>query len=346
MKRNVLITSLIFAATLIFIICGCESATDPVPPPQHPDPPVFGPAQTVMVPGPAGSWDDKSVGWCSVLLDGDTLRMWYSANSYADNLFKIGYAWSLNGTEWNRYGDTYVMANTFEWEGPDFGQPVVIKDGDVFRMWYHGWSPEVPFVVGYAESGDGKLWTKHTDPVMELGFGGSITSYSIGLWTVMMDSDQLEGWYDGWNGDYFTGKGCIGYTTSADGVTWTDHGLCLQHTNVDASWEKDFAVRPIVVRSVIDGKIWYEMFYIGMSNESPQPQIGYATAQPGKQGTNWIKYTDNPVISHNDLTRIDGSGVSLTAAVWDPATGDYHLWYNENFADGTSEIRYLHGTRD
>lgn len=47
------------------------------------------------------------------------------------------------------------------WEGPFVGYPTVLKDGDVYRLYYRGW-PQTSDkeVTCYAESQDGVTWTK------------------------------------------------------------------------------------------------------------------------------------------------------------------------------------------
>jgi hypothetical protein len=58
------------------------------------------------------------------------------------------------------------------WEGPDSYDPVVIKDGDRYRMWYRAWHDEdVPLYTCYAESKDGVNWNRVT--VGEVEFRGS-----------------------------------------------------------------------------------------------------------------------------------------------------------------------------
>jgi len=46
------------------------------------------------------------------------------------------------------------------YETPTMYDPVVIKDGDVYRMWYRTNFEEPPYYTGYAESTDGINWTK------------------------------------------------------------------------------------------------------------------------------------------------------------------------------------------
>lgn len=343
MKRSALFISIYLILILVFIICSCS--TDPLPPdpdPLDPDPPEFIlPAQTVMYPAPAGAWDDRSVGWCSVVSDGDTLRMWYSGNSDADRVFKIGYAWSTNYTDWHRYGDTYVLAISYKWEGPDFGRPVVIKDNGVFHMWYHGWSEDVPIVVGYAQSKNGINWEKHDQPVMERMASG-IGSYEIGLWSVMKDDGLFRGWYYGTNNTYSSGQGCISYATSMDGISYADEGFCLYQSSANI-WEKDFAIWPLVLKTNLNGALWLEMYYLGFSKDQVFPDLGYAVKKD-ISGTDWHKYAKNPVLLNSQLTVDFESLIWSDAMVRDPETGVYHLFYTA-YQDGY-KIRHIIGIRE
>ena len=339
MKRFLFAATALFAIVAIIHFHGCESSTESSPP--YPEPPEFGLTHTALVQGPAGSWDNKNVANCSVIADGDTLRMWYSGNSTDDPVYKIGYAWSTDYIHWNRQGDSYVLAKSFDWEGPDFGRPVVIKDGGMFRMWYHGWAEDVPFVVGYAVSNDGINWTKNDQPVLErtaAGFG----SYEIGLWSVIKIDNLLNGWYYGTNNDYTSGTGCIGLRTSTDGISWTDNGFCLHQSNVEGHWEKDYAIDPLVVITEVNGNPWQEMLYLGFSRDPLYPDLGYAVKKDNAADS-WHKSAKNPIRENSDLTPITESYIWLDALIYDPDTGAYHLYYtayNERY-----EIRYCVGMR-
>ena len=73
--------------------------------------------QPVFEVGAAGEWDSGDIIDTSVILDGDTLRMWYAGTDTLDNThFQIGYAWSLDGVSWNRYAGNPI-SNTDSWLG-------------------------------------------------------------------------------------------------------------------------------------------------------------------------------------------------------------------------------------
>jgi len=53
-----------------------------------------------------------------------------------------------------------VLPKDKPWEDGTMYDPVVIKDGDRYRMWYRTNFNAPPFYTGYAESADGVQWTK------------------------------------------------------------------------------------------------------------------------------------------------------------------------------------------
>ena len=67
-----------------------------------------------------GGWDWGVVWHPTVIKDGDTLRMWYSGHNESiwtpNNISSIGYAWSLDGIDWNKDNANPVLtAGTLEW---------------------------------------------------------------------------------------------------------------------------------------------------------------------------------------------------------------------------------------
>ncbi|MEX1231457.1 MAG: hypothetical protein WEB58_14515 [Planctomycetaceae bacterium] len=53
-----------------------------------------------------------------------------------------------------------VIEKDKPWEDSTMYDPTVIKDGDLYRMWYRTNFNSAPFYTGYAESSDGINWTK------------------------------------------------------------------------------------------------------------------------------------------------------------------------------------------
>jgi hypothetical protein len=100
-----------------------------------------------------------------VLREDELWRMWYVSNvgwrvpseGPATYVVHIKYAESSDGVEWNRDGHVCI-----DFAAPDeyaISRPCVLKDGEVYRMWYS--HRGTAYRIGYAESRDGLEWQRH-----------------------------------------------------------------------------------------------------------------------------------------------------------------------------------------
>lgn len=120
---------------------------------------------------------------CCVLPGEDFWRMWYLSctgwrmrEGKPEHKYHIKYAESHDGINWQREG---LVAIDFA-DDQEFAisRPSVIRDNDLFRMWYsfRGQS----YRIGYAESADGRQW-KRLD-----------TQVGIDVSTAGWDSEMIE----------------------------------------------------------------------------------------------------------------------------------------------------------
>ena len=170
------------------------------------------PNNPVLNPGAPGSWDDQAVQQPVVLLDGDTLRMWYHGTRDF-NIFKIGYATSLDGVVWTKNADNPVLevGGLSEWDSRTTWSPFVIKKDTMFQMWYTGSSDGQRGSIGYATSIDGVTWTKfNSNPVLGFGNPGEWDIDGIGSPTLVFNDPTYHIWYFGVNNNIFG----TGYATS------------------------------------------------------------------------------------------------------------------------------------
>lgn len=99
-----------------------------------------------------------------VVASGHGLRMWYVASSHwnagADGLHyhvNIRHAASDDGVVWHSTPGVCLEPAADEYA---VGRPWVIRDNDLYRMWFSVRSFERPYAIGYAESDDGLDWRR------------------------------------------------------------------------------------------------------------------------------------------------------------------------------------------
>lgn len=104
-----------------------------------------------------------------VYKDRDIFKVWYWScmnwsieNDWVHYNNVIKYAESIDGINWVSTNNICVAPN-----GEDYsiGRPWVIKDGNVYKMWYSIRSRTSPYRMGYAESADGLNWVRKDDQV-------------------------------------------------------------------------------------------------------------------------------------------------------------------------------------
>jgi len=89
-----------------------------------------------------------------VIIDGDTLRMWFGGgNILVSGGVNIRYAVSVDGIKWKKYKGNPILSAVSA--TPSFGnaflEPCVLFDGKQYRMWFAAWHGATPS-IGYAIS--------------------------------------------------------------------------------------------------------------------------------------------------------------------------------------------------
>lgn len=104
----------------------------------------------------------------SVLVEDGVWRMWYVSGTEwqlragtARHRYHVKYAESADGIAWRPTG--LVCIDYRDEDETAIARPCVIKDDDLYRMWYC--SRGNAYRIGYAESGDGLVWTRKDDEI-------------------------------------------------------------------------------------------------------------------------------------------------------------------------------------
>lgn len=219
-----------------FPFTGCATSVDGV---------VWGKCANNPILGPTGfGWEQTQTNLVAVLYDDreDLYKMWYTGQDQTNGIqCDIGYATSLDGIVWNRFGIAPVLAAAPapSWESGCIGGAAVLYDQQeqLYKMWYTGTDAVDTFRIGYATSPDGVVWQKYAgNPVL----GGSKQRP-----TVVFDpvTETYEMWYQ-------AAGSRLGYATSLDGIVWLDHGTF-------AVPGAGMPVQPMVLR---DGNVYHLWF--------------------------------------------------------------------------------------
>jgi hypothetical protein len=106
----------------------------------------------------------------SIIFDENIFKCWYV--SAIDWIFVkdkkypkyvIKYAYSYDGVEWE--SDNYTCINFKNQYEYGFGRPWVIKENDIYRMWYSIRSINEPYRIGFAISKNGLDWQRLDEQV-------------------------------------------------------------------------------------------------------------------------------------------------------------------------------------
>jgi hypothetical protein len=100
-----------------------------------------------------------------ILIEDGVWRMWYYSgfrweheNGVPKHYYHIKYAESLDGITWTRDG---TVAIDFQHDEFAIAKPSVLHRGGRYQMWYSYRGPA--YRIGYAESMDGRTWTRLDD---------------------------------------------------------------------------------------------------------------------------------------------------------------------------------------
>jgi len=146
-----------------------------------------------------GTVDEGGIWSCSVINDSGTYKIWYGVMEGDYVTGRIYYRESGDSITW---GDPRLVVDigTFgNYNLISSDNPAVIKDGEVYRMWYTGYSDSSTTML-YCESFNGKNWS---DSQVVFGEGAEGVSDVIRISNpfVMNDNGLGRMWYSGNDSD-------------------------------------------------------------------------------------------------------------------------------------------------
>ncbi len=144
-------------------------------------------------PGDPGSWDERGPAPGTVLVDGGTYSMWYTAAQDDPwGTWRIGYATSPDGLAWTPHPDP-VLEGSEPWEGIRVFYPEAVPSGAGHAMWYSGVIEGPVAKIGYAVSPDGVAWGRWpANPVIQ----PVDPCHAASSIAVIIEGDTVHAWID------------------------------------------------------------------------------------------------------------------------------------------------------
>jgi len=231
----------------------------------------------VLEKGGPGEWDIGYIEPSSVLFNGTDYFMFYNGGvNYDEGI--IGAATSSDGINWIKdtvNNPVLVSGESGTWNEDYVLDPHVIYENSVYKMWYgsDGWYENLgawTWKLGYAESNDGKVWTKRTDPIME---EGDYETWANDLFSpcVNYEDNNYMMWY--WSASTFSWNDHHQFNcaTSSDGIIWVKsaNNPVLERGAAN-TWDESAIAKPSVLKENSLFKMWYS------GGNSGNVSIGYA----------------------------------------------------------------------
>jgi len=214
----------------------------------------------LVVPGERGMFDDSGVSLgCIVNVEGRKFLYYLGWNLGVTVPWRnsIGLAiFNERSGMYEKFGKAPLL-DRCEVDPYTISYPYVMKDGNIYRMWYGsslGWGKgwmEMAFVIKYAESHDGIHWNREGH--IALNFKSDKES-AIARAFVLNEKEKYKMWYS-YRGDSYR----IGYAESPDGVQWTRKDELAGIDVSDNGWDSEMIEYP----HVFDHKDSRYMFYNG-----------------------------------------------------------------------------------
>lgn len=203
-------------------------------------------SEPVLVPGPAGAFDDSGVSLACILVDGGLTYLYYLGWNLGVTVpwrNSIGLAVSGDGLRFERASPAPVLDRN-RVDPFSLSYPFVRHDESGWRMWYGSnlrWGAEqrdMDHVIKYATGTDAETWQPASVVCVGIERDGE---YAFSRPCVVRDDSTWRMWYS-----YRGAAYRIGYAESSDGIAWTRRDELAGITTGPDAWDGESVEYPWV----------------------------------------------------------------------------------------------------
>lgn len=205
-----------------------------------------------------------------IIRDGSIYKMWYTGwggelehiGGGIENRIntRIGYATSPDLINWTKQtgssgcGSVFGVGPAGSQDAKGVGNPSVIKEGSVYRMWYEGFDGST-WRIFYATSADGINWTRQ-GIALTPGNSGALDELGARYPVVITRNGQYELWYQGKSVSSPNYR--VMRATSQNGLTWSKVASEVTlHPNDILDGTEDIHVDSILVQPDNSCKVFF-----------------------------------------------------------------------------------------
>jgi hypothetical protein len=247
--------------------------------------------------GLAGTIDSAHAFSQSVLKEKNGYVMYYGG--YDGINWRILRAVSFDGLDWTKQGLCINLGMPGNFDSVHMVYPYVIKEENIYKMWYTAYDGRSHWRIGYADSADGIIF-KNQRMVLDVGPGGSLDTDHVHTPVIVKQGSIYTMYYAGYGG--YPPAWRILRATSTDGLNWTKQGLVL---DLGEAGEPDS--NNLLPGSVIYKDGLFKMYYWAQGSNW---RILYATS---KNGIDWQK--QGVALELGPMRSLDFKGLVVPAVV-------------------------------
>lgn len=252
----------------------------------------------------------------------------FNGASVGGTNYKIGFAYSLDQTNWSTYGGSLIQLSASGWDSNTIKDPSLIWDGTQFVCYYGGYNG-TNFAIGRATAAhpSGPWYKYASNPVLSKGTTGDPDEVGCEfpiVWYDANDTPKYRMWYVGYPSGFSSSTNPIGtvcHADSADGITWTKRGTVIGR-GAASSFNEIASIPGAVTKS---GSTWY-VYLCGMRATDFIAKSAYATTtSPASSAsysalTQFTNYTGNITVGGKTWQS------NLPRGILSDGAGGYRCW--------------------